>query len=96
MDSSEENIHELEAKLGVLESWWNNPVAMEFRAQVREREDDILVQVLHKTPSDIGLVLLREQALGELRGVRFLRLAIEPEIEELKQAIKTYYASSRI
>lgn len=85
-----DNSAALEAKRAALIDWWNqNPITLELRARLQEKDKALQELILNSQPESVKDQVIREQAIGSLRGLRTLQEIVTDAIADLTQEIET-------
>lgn len=85
-----DNSAALEAKRAALVDWWNqNPITLELRARLQEKDKALQELILNSQPESFKDDVIREQAIGSLRGLRTLQEIVTDAIADLTQEIET-------
>ena len=78
---------EAEAELIALRMWEDHPLTQKALQKQSDERVNLLVHVLEDIPKDIEEQILREQSIGEARGLENLRVFIAARREELVNVI---------
>lgn len=78
----------LQNELGQLESYLSHPISREILRDNQEQQDGLIDIICNRTPMSFETFFAHFEAVGELRGLRRARAAMEAKVEELTEEIK--------
>ena len=89
-DETESAANQLQAELKALGEYQENPITVDILRQLESDREVTIAAILDFPIKDQAQLFIREQLVGELRGLRRFKIEIEDRIDNIKTKLNEY------